>query len=209
MSECLKYKTPNGDCMGYAIASHNIDFVTFLMNEYNIKTSLYYYSILYKNLEAFLVYFDQTNNVDECLYNSVRFGIPSFCEYFLSHGANVNAGNTYGETALHFAAGYNYKEIAEPLISYGANINSKDGFGRIALHNVARENSVEIAELLISHGANINEKNNDGKTALHCTAMYNYKEIVELLISHGANINEKTIMEIQLFIIQQCITIKK
>ncbi|EAY07749.1 hypothetical protein TVAG_118300 [Trichomonas vaginalis G3] len=34
MSECLKYQTTNKECMKYAIISHNIDFVTFLMNEY-------------------------------------------------------------------------------------------------------------------------------------------------------------------------------
>ncbi|EAX85479.1 hypothetical protein TVAG_313600 [Trichomonas vaginalis G3] len=32
MSECLKRQKPNGKCMEYAIISHNIDFVTFLMN---------------------------------------------------------------------------------------------------------------------------------------------------------------------------------
>ena len=37
MSECLKYQTPDSFCMEYAIISHNIDFVTFLMYEYNIK----------------------------------------------------------------------------------------------------------------------------------------------------------------------------
>ena len=42
MSECLKYQKPNKDCMKYAIISHNIDFVTFLMNEYNIEIKFLY-----------------------------------------------------------------------------------------------------------------------------------------------------------------------
>ena len=33
MSECLKEHDPDEECMKYAIASHNIDFVTFLVNE--------------------------------------------------------------------------------------------------------------------------------------------------------------------------------
>ena len=36
MSECLKYKKPDSSTMQYAIISHNIDFVTFLMNEYKL-----------------------------------------------------------------------------------------------------------------------------------------------------------------------------
>ncbi|EAY18199.1 hypothetical protein TVAG_122650 [Trichomonas vaginalis G3] len=40
MSECLKYQEPDEECMKYAILSHNIDFVTFLMNEYEIQVSI-------------------------------------------------------------------------------------------------------------------------------------------------------------------------
>ena len=42
MSECLKIQEPDYDCMEYAIISHNIDFVTFLMNEYNIEIDVFY-----------------------------------------------------------------------------------------------------------------------------------------------------------------------
>ncbi|EAY15716.1 hypothetical protein TVAG_187670 [Trichomonas vaginalis G3] len=82
MSECLKYQKPNEKCMPYAIISHNIDFVTFLMNEYNIKIDVYDCG-KYKNLESFLVYFDQTNDVKKCFVYSSWFNIPLLCEYFL------------------------------------------------------------------------------------------------------------------------------
>ncbi|KAI5485854.1 protein of unknown function (DUF3447), partial [Trichomonas vaginalis G3] len=59
MSECLKYQKPNQDCMIYAIISHNIDFVTFLVNEYDMKIYLRA-CVWHNNLETFLVYFDQT-----------------------------------------------------------------------------------------------------------------------------------------------------
>ncbi|EAY16294.1 ankyrin repeat protein, putative [Trichomonas vaginalis G3] len=192
MSECLKYQKPDKYCMFYAIISHNIDFVTFLMNEYNLKVDLDV-CVLYRNLESFLVYFDQTNDVNKCFLYSARFNIPSLCEYFLSIGANVNGKDKYGQTALHYAAKYNRKEAAELLISHGANVNEKDKDGKTALHFTAVfNNSKEIAELLISHGANVNEKDNNGRTALHYAAVFNNrKEIAELLISHGANINEK------------------
>ncbi|EAY22866.1 hypothetical protein TVAG_076130 [Trichomonas vaginalis G3] len=72
MSECLKYQTPYEDCMEYAIISHNIDFVTFLQNEYNIEINLEYCGI-YNNLESFLVYFDQTNDFDKCFVYSPIF----------------------------------------------------------------------------------------------------------------------------------------
>ena len=49
MSECLKYQKPNKECMKYAIISHNIDFVTFLMNEYNLEIKLSYCGIIILN----------------------------------------------------------------------------------------------------------------------------------------------------------------
>ena len=173
--------------MRYAIISHNIDFVTFLTNEYNLKTHLYD-CIDYNNLESFLVYFDQTNDVNKFYINSGMFNIPSLCEYFLSNGANINEKDKYGRTSLHNSTYNNSKEIAELLISQGININEKDNFGQTALHKAVIHNNKETVELLISQGININEKDNDGQTALHIAARYIDKETAELLISHGAKI---------------------
>ncbi|EAY20292.1 hypothetical protein TVAG_192680 [Trichomonas vaginalis G3] len=192
MSECLKYQKPDKECMEYAIISHNIDFVTFLMNEHNMKIDLTFCS-KYNNLDSFLVYFDQTKKVNKCFINSIRFFIPSLCKYFLSDGANINEKDKDGYTSLHIAVLNNYKEIVELLISHGANINETDNMGKTALHYAAAKFcGKETAELLISHGANINEKDNDGYTALHIATHYNRKETAELLLSHGANINEKS-----------------
>ncbi|EAY09143.1 hypothetical protein TVAG_363580 [Trichomonas vaginalis G3] len=190
MSECLKYQEPDEECMFYAIISHSLDFVTFLINEYNLEINLNYCGE-YKNLESFLVYFDQTNDSCKCFINSAIFNIPSLCEYFLSNGANIEDKDENGYTALQYAADYNSKEIVEVLILHGANVNEKDEDGYTALHYAAINNSLETAEVLISHGVNIDEKNKYEKTALQCAARKNYKEIVEILISHGANIDEK------------------
>ncbi|EAX98945.1 hypothetical protein TVAG_321050 [Trichomonas vaginalis G3] len=190
MSECLKHQEPDKECMEYAIISHNIDFITFLMNEYNIEIDLKYCGA-YNNLESFLVCFDQTDDFIKFFVYSPMFNIPSLFEYFLSHGVNVNEKYKDGETALHIAAWNNSKETVEFLISYGANINEKDKDGRTTLHITAWNNSKEIAEVLISHGANINQKDKDRETALHIAASHNSKETTEVLISHGANINQK------------------
>ncbi|EAY00007.1 hypothetical protein TVAG_029110 [Trichomonas vaginalis G3] len=103
MSECLKYQKPDKYCMRYAIISHNIDFVTFLMNEYNLKIDLKDCG-WFNNLESFLVYFDQTNDINQCFIYSSIFGIPSLFDYFLSHGANINEKDEFGKTAFHIAA---------------------------------------------------------------------------------------------------------
>ncbi|EAX88044.1 hypothetical protein TVAG_207290 [Trichomonas vaginalis G3] len=189
ISECLNNQKPDKGCMTFAIISHNIDFVTFLMNKYNIEIDLYYCGY-YQNLETFLIYFDQTNDINKVFVYSATFDIPSLCKYFLSHGVNINekAGNE--KTALHSAAQNNSKETAELLISYGANINEKDKYGQTALHIAVENNSKETVELLISHGSSINEKDKYGNSALHYAVEFS-KELTELLVSRGANINDE------------------
>ena len=58
--------------MEYAIISHNIDFDTFVMNEYNIEIDLKICG-LYNNFESFLAYFDQIKDVSKCYANSQIF----------------------------------------------------------------------------------------------------------------------------------------
>ncbi|EAY04798.1 hypothetical protein TVAG_305480 [Trichomonas vaginalis G3] len=127
------------------------------MNEYNIEINLDSCGFC-QNLEAFLVYFDQTNDINKCFVYTPIFNIPSLFEYFRLHGANINVKDEDGKTALHIAAKNNNKETAEVLISHGANINEKNKDGVTALHYAAENNNKETAEVLISHGANINEK---------------------------------------------------
>ncbi|EAY10968.1 hypothetical protein TVAG_446700 [Trichomonas vaginalis G3] len=179
LNECLKVHKPDNECMEYAIISHNIDFVTFLMNEHNIKIDIEL-CFKYNNLQSFLVYLDQTNDINTCFVYSPNFHLSSLLEYFISNGADINSNDEYGCTPLHYTAMNNSKEIAEILISNGADINAEDEYGCTSLHYAARDNSKETAEILISNGANINAKNKDGSTPLYIASRRNYKEIVEI-----------------------------
>ncbi|EAY11173.1 ankyrin repeat protein, putative [Trichomonas vaginalis G3] len=190
MSECLKYQKPNQKCMKFAIISHNIDFVTFLMNEYNLEISLYDCGT-YNNLESFFVYYAQTNDINECFYLSALYEMLPLCEYFIVHGANIHTRDCCGDSAFHQAVNHNNKEMAELLLSYGANINAKNIFGNTPLHMAALDDRKEMVEFLISHGANIDLQGRAGETALLYAAANNRKEVLKVLISHGANINKK------------------
>ena len=54
-------------------------------------------------------------------------------ETILDHGANVNATNELGKTALMYAAADNSAEAVEILLAYGANPLLKDNSGETAL----------------------------------------------------------------------------
>lgn len=126
-------------------------------------------------------------------------------ELLLSKGADVNARNKFGSTALIMAV--TKKEIIEMLLSNGADVNAQNNSGVTALMGTIvmmyTERSLpdqkEILELLLSKGADVNVQDSSGRTALmyavgpRCRVKLGSvpadKQSIELLISNGANVN--------------------
>ncbi|EAY04915.1 ankyrin repeat protein, putative [Trichomonas vaginalis G3] len=190
MNECLKFFIPNLSSMMFAIISNNIDFVTFLMNEFLLKIDLEE-CIKYNNLQAFLVYLDQTNQMNKCFIYSSGFNIPSLCQYFLSNGVDINTKDNFGKTALHIATVYNSIEVVEYLIEQGININSQDDEGETALHYTVSYNRKEIAEILIKHGIDANIKDMNDYKAIDYLNKYDCNETLDFLFTNfGIHKNE-------------------
>jgi ankyrin repeat protein len=93
--------------------------------------------------------------------DSVREGKIDKVKDLIEKGADINAKDNNGMTALMLASKNNRKEI------------------------------VELVELLIKNGADVNAKDIYGRTALMIASVNGHKEIVELLIKNGADVNAK------------------
>jgi len=104
--------------------------------------------------------------------NSVGAGnitdLRSLVVLLLTAGADVNAKNDYGWTALMMAVFHDHVENAKLLLEAGADVNAKNNRGLTALMMAAQyfHDHVENAELLLEAGADVNVKNNRGQTAL-------------------------------------------
>jgi ankyrin repeat protein len=92
----------------------------------------------------------------------------------LRNGANVNAKDGDGSTALHSALFLKSKPLkvlntTKLLVSHGAKLNVKDQYGDTPLHvacSLSRNKDIlEIVQYLVSKGANMRIKNNDGESA--------------------------------------------
>ncbi|EAY10917.1 ankyrin repeat protein, putative [Trichomonas vaginalis G3] len=190
MSKCFKKIEPDKECMKYAIISHNIDFITFLMYEKQLTIDVND-CIYYHNLKAFLVHFDQANDINEILFHSLSFNILSLYKYLVHQGANINAKGNGEKTVLQYAVERNNIEIAQVFISLGADVNVQLKYGRTAFINAMNQNYKEMMELLIENGADVNIRDIWGATALHYAVQQNSKEKIEFLLSNGAQIDAK------------------
>ena len=109
----------------------------------------------------------------------------------IEQGADVNAKDKDGMTALIVASRNGHREVVEMLISNGADVNAKDNSDWTALMRASIKGQSKIAELLIANGALVNSKGVDGCTALIAAAFDGCNEIVKLLLENGADVNAR------------------
>jgi len=130
------------------------------------------------------------------LHATVVSGDIQAVEDLLARGADVNAKNKRGLSALNSAAVFGHKDIVELLIEKGADVNARaEGSfwdeGMTALHGSCVKGQKGAAELLIAKGADINAKSKNGYTPLHIAATEGYRDVADLLIAKGADVNAK------------------
>lgn len=94
---------------------------------------------------------------------------PNYVRQLLLRGADVDAIDGEGVTALHVAAGMVHLEVVEVLILGGADVDSRDADGSSPLHRVLRARGIgrwELVELLRVHGADFMATDAAGVTVM-------------------------------------------
>ena len=109
----------------------------------------------------------------------------------LQQGADINASQIDGMTALHWAARRDDLPLAKTLLAAGANAKAENRYGVTPLSLVCVAGDAPFAELLLDAGANVNASLHGGETALHTAARTGNLATVKLLLARGADVNAK------------------
>ena len=109
----------------------------------------------------------------------------------LKQGANVNATQADGATALHWASYRDDLESADLLIRNGANVNARNDLGATPLWAACQNGSESMVGRLLTAGANPNAALLLGETPVMVAARSGSPAVVELLAAKGANVNAR------------------
>jgi ankyrin repeat protein len=140
------------------------------------------------------LYFNGTTPI----IKAVEGGFKETIEYLIAEGADLEAKDKDGDTALHTAINWLRVEVVELLIKAGADLTSLAGNGRTTLTSAVKNQIADvdfstkkkkIIEILLEAGADVNGKNADRTFNLWHLAEYGNLHFVEKAIEKGADVN--------------------
>jgi len=162
-----------------------------------IKNRLYYliknndYRGQFKNLSSQelnnkLISLMSNNNPQQVIF-------PEFIE-LIHAGADVNAKDPCGNTALMVACKAGYIDIVKLLIILSDyNVNSKDIEDNTALMVACQAGHTDIVKLLLKRDADVNAKNRWDYTALIFAYESGHTDIVKLLLEKSTDVNVRNL----------------
>ena len=107
----------------------------------------------------------------------------------LARGADTNARQPDGATALHWAVHWQDAEMAGLLIKAGADVNAANEYGIVPLSLASSNGDAAAARLLLEAGANPNVAQPTGETPVMTAARTGDVDVLRTLIAHGADVN--------------------
>ncbi|MFC7441139.1 ankyrin repeat domain-containing protein [Laceyella putida] len=109
---------------------------------------------------------------NEAIVSAARSGELDQVRRLIEAGANVNAADEQGYTALHVAVSKESLPMVRLLVEAGADVNAADHKGNTPLHRLftfcrSMERMKEIYLYMIQSGADPTRVNHEGRTLLH------------------------------------------
>lgn len=119
------------------------------------------------------------------------FSSSEVIEVLVSAGAQIDAVDNQGSSALLKAIKSNRIPLAVKLIEKGANVNLANSKGQNPFMLAMEKENPELIKALIKAGVDLNITNEEGRTPLMMLALVGKNELIEAFIEAGADINKQ------------------
>lgn len=126
------------------------------------------------------------------LFGGAYFGLLPLVEKALRIGADIEAQDDDGKTALHWASERGHSSVVSVLLSNGANVNSITYSGWSSLHLAAFKGDDGMIALLLTNGADVNLEGGDGRNPLHCAVEAGRVKVIDTLLKAGADVTRRS-----------------
>ena len=123
--------------------------------------------------------------------DAMQRGDKQTVQALLKKKADVNAAQSDGATALHWAAYLQDAEATALLIRAGAKVETTNNYGVTPLVLAATSGNAAVVDLLVKAGANPNTPVRAGETPLMLAARSGSVEAVKALLLGGATVDAK------------------
>lgn len=133
------------------------------------------------------------NDANTPLHLASLHGHLSIVDILLAYGADLNAKNRQGNTALELSCRKGFFDISKTLIMHYTSIQSMgsdsvgsgSGNDENPLHIACHEGAHEVVDLLLSKGAPIDLVNKGNKNCLDISIAKGHREVVRVLLNHS------------------------
>ena len=153
-------------------------FLSILKNRQKVGELL-----LAKNADIFST---NTNN-NSPLRLALKYG--GTVQDWLITSKTIKQQDGTGNTVLHYAAEWQYKEAISGLVMKGADISAKNANGETPLFSAVKTNNPEIIQTVVDCGADIKARDNLGSTAMHTAVRWDAPASIDKLLALGINVN--------------------
>jgi ankyrin repeat protein len=134
-------------------------------------------------------YISMAGSWNNKLLKAAQAGDTYILQEAIQAGADLQATNEIGHTALMCAAHKNYADVAAALLRGGANVDAENKYRHTALMLAAWKGHSDVITVLLEAGVNVNAKDKYGYAALQWAAATGLPSILPMLIDAGARVN--------------------
>ena len=135
--------------------------------------------------------FSLNASADQALIEAAKTGDSSTALERISSGVELDARDSTGTTALHWAVHHNSGEIVDALLDADADPTIGNRYGSTPMAEAASSGDVDVIRALLAAGADVESPNAEGQTALMIVARTEDTEAAEALLAAGADVNAR------------------